>query len=203
MTANTTDKIIEAATELFSSRGYSCVSTKDIATRACVNEATLFRRFGNKRKVFSLCLNRMIDQATAVSYLEQVMSGNDFERDFRALAHAIDATFSRTYIRMLLSFGIELPGRDVGRWVSATLKPWYAPITRRLAREQASGRVRKGRVEVQVRSLVLALFGHAVARFTLTETYARLTKMRDSDVDHYLDIWLRGVDAHSHLVPRK
>ena len=203
MAENTINRIIDAATELFADRGYSCVSTKDIANRASVNEATLFRRFGNKRKIFSLCLNRMIDRATAVSYLENVMSGNDFERDFRALAHAIDATFSRTYIRMLLSFGIELPSRDVGHWVTATLKPWYAPITRRLAREQASGHVRKGRVEVQVRSLVLALFGHAVARFTLSETYARLTKMRDSDVDHYFDIWLSGVSEIRHSRRRK
>lgn len=203
MTANTSDKIIAAATELFAARGYTCVSTKDIAERADVNEATLFRRFGNKREIFSNCLNRQIEQATATDYLEHVMSGNDFEHDFRALAHAIDATFSRTYIRMLLSFGIELPGRDVGRWVTATLKPWYAPITRRIAREQASGRIRKGRVEVQVRSLVLALFGHAVARFTLTETYARLVKMRDGDVDHYFDIWLRGVSASNHSHSRK
>lgn len=45
----TSDRIIEAAIELISEKGYKAATTKVIAELAGVNEVTLFRHFGNKR----------------------------------------------------------------------------------------------------------------------------------------------------------
>lgn len=46
---STADRIIEAAIELVSIKGYTAATTKAIAEQAGVNEVTLFRHFGNKR----------------------------------------------------------------------------------------------------------------------------------------------------------
>jgi len=48
---DTETKILAAATELFSERGYAGTTTRAIANRAGVNEVTLFRRFENKAGV--------------------------------------------------------------------------------------------------------------------------------------------------------
>jgi len=47
--ADTTERILAAAAELFAERGYAGTATRAIAERASVNEVTLFRKFKNKR----------------------------------------------------------------------------------------------------------------------------------------------------------
>ncbi len=49
---STKDKIIEAAYNCFSQKGYIATSTKEIANRAGVSEVTLFRHFGTKEGIF-------------------------------------------------------------------------------------------------------------------------------------------------------
>jgi AcrR family transcriptional regulator len=48
----TTDKIIEAASKLFSRQGYHGTSTRQIAQLAGVGENTLFRQFEHKEEIF-------------------------------------------------------------------------------------------------------------------------------------------------------
>ncbi len=45
-------RILDAATQLFSRQGFHGTSTREIARLADVNEATLFRNFENKEKLF-------------------------------------------------------------------------------------------------------------------------------------------------------
>jgi len=45
------ERILRAAADLFGERGYRGTTTKGIAQRAGVNEATIFRKFGNKQGV--------------------------------------------------------------------------------------------------------------------------------------------------------
>jgi len=48
---NTSDRIIEAFLELFSTYGYKGTTTRSVAELAGVNETTIFRNFGNKKKI--------------------------------------------------------------------------------------------------------------------------------------------------------
>ncbi len=49
---STKEKIIEAAYDCFSKKGYVATSTKEIANKAGVSEITLFRHFGTKDGIF-------------------------------------------------------------------------------------------------------------------------------------------------------
>lgn len=51
--AATRQSLLDAATELFAERGYDRTTVRDIATRAGVNQALLFRYFGSKEAVFA------------------------------------------------------------------------------------------------------------------------------------------------------
>lgn len=59
-------KLLKAAHELFTERGYRATTTKEIAARAGVAEPTLFRHFGTKVDVFEASilapLKRYLDQ---------------------------------------------------------------------------------------------------------------------------------------------
>jgi AcrR family transcriptional regulator len=55
---NTDSKIMDAALALFEENGYDSTTTRAIATRARVNEVTIFRRFGSKERLFHAMLAR-------------------------------------------------------------------------------------------------------------------------------------------------
>jgi len=57
----TDSKILDAALALFVANGYGGTTTRAIATRAKVNEVTLFRRFGSKERLFHAVLARETD----------------------------------------------------------------------------------------------------------------------------------------------
>lgn len=54
----TADKILHAALELMAEKGYSLVTTKEIAQLAGVSEMTLFRHFGTKKALFEKVVSR-------------------------------------------------------------------------------------------------------------------------------------------------
>ena len=56
---DTKTKILDAALELFSEKGFKATTTKIIAEKAEVNEVTLFRYFGSKEKLFFAVVDRM------------------------------------------------------------------------------------------------------------------------------------------------
>jgi AcrR family transcriptional regulator len=51
--AATRQALLDAAIELFAERGYGRTTVRDIATRAGVNQALLFRYFGSKEALFA------------------------------------------------------------------------------------------------------------------------------------------------------
>lgn len=56
---DTADKILDAASELFATRGYAATTTRAIAELAGVNEVTLFRRFENKLGILNALGERL------------------------------------------------------------------------------------------------------------------------------------------------
>jgi AcrR family transcriptional regulator len=64
--ARNRERIIEAAFEVFAERGYEA-STADIAARAGVGEATLFRRFPTKDDLITAMVSMMLEEAAAVA----------------------------------------------------------------------------------------------------------------------------------------
>ncbi|GAB6099291.1 TetR/AcrR family transcriptional regulator [Halanaerocella petrolearia] len=56
----TSQTILKAALNLFSAKGYSSVTTKEIADKAEINEVTLFRHFNSKRNLFEAVFEHYI-----------------------------------------------------------------------------------------------------------------------------------------------
>ncbi|GAJ98456.1 TetR/AcrR family transcriptional regulator [Geomicrobium sp. JCM 19055] len=52
------DRLLLAAIDLISERGYNGVTTQEIASKAKVSEITLFRHFGNKQNLLETALDR-------------------------------------------------------------------------------------------------------------------------------------------------
>lgn len=52
------DKLLQAAIDLISRKGYNGVTTQEIASAAGLSEKTLFRKFGSKRNLLEMAFER-------------------------------------------------------------------------------------------------------------------------------------------------
>ncbi|MFC7392179.1 TetR/AcrR family transcriptional regulator [Scopulibacillus cellulosilyticus] len=80
----TKDKILFAAIELMSEKGYKAVTTKEIAKAAGVSEMTLFRCFGSKKNI----LDCAVDKFSFSMPIKKVFEENiiwDLEKDLSML----------------------------------------------------------------------------------------------------------------------
>lgn len=83
--SSTRDRLIQSALELFTAQGVGNTTTRSIAERAEVNEATLFRHFGNKHglllavledaAVFRTLGESLLSHASPTSTMSQVLKG--------------------------------------------------------------------------------------------------------------------------------
>jgi AcrR family transcriptional regulator len=81
-------KIIAAARELFERNGTRGTTTREVAEKAGVNEATLFRHFGSKRAL----LDAMREQACGIEEMRSMIAslpGLDFTADLRTIAYYV------------------------------------------------------------------------------------------------------------------
>lgn len=71
---NTKDKIVLAALDLFSERGYESVTMEEIANAVGIKAPSLYKHYKNKRDIW----NYMIVQQRALYYSKSVSNGLDF-----------------------------------------------------------------------------------------------------------------------------
>ncbi len=73
---DTESKILDAALELFSEKGFKATTTKIIAEKAEVNEVTIFRYYGSKEKLFFAVVDRVTIDRMDVLQMELEPSEN-------------------------------------------------------------------------------------------------------------------------------
>ncbi|MDP4125515.1 MAG: TetR/AcrR family transcriptional regulator [Bacillota bacterium] len=80
---NTEDKILNASIVLFSQKGYSAVTTKEIAKVAGVSEMTLFRHFESKHNLFEKAFEKFVFSPKFKALFEGLEG--DLERDLNKI----------------------------------------------------------------------------------------------------------------------
>ncbi|MDQ2872774.1 MAG: TetR/AcrR family transcriptional regulator [Candidatus Eremiobacteraeota bacterium] len=83
----TRQRILAATRELFSRKGRRGTTTREIAERAGVNEATLFRQFGNKDALIMACAQRFCGAVELQSLITELPGTLD--EDLCAIARAL------------------------------------------------------------------------------------------------------------------
>ncbi|MEA2666219.1 MAG: hypothetical protein QOI11_3163 [Candidatus Eremiobacteraeota bacterium] len=108
---DTRARILAAARELFERNGTRGTTTREVAERAGVNEATLFRHFGSKRAL----LDAMRERACGIEEFRAVLSGlsgGDLQADLRLLAyHVVDHMMGKRAM-MCVSLAEDAAGTD-------------------------------------------------------------------------------------------
>ncbi len=77
MIDKTSQKIMDAALELFAKEGYKATTTVSIAQKADFNELTVFRKFKTKQNLFDMVIQQNIEKFNSEYY--SLMVDEDFE----------------------------------------------------------------------------------------------------------------------------
>jgi AcrR family transcriptional regulator len=109
----TRTKILAAARELFERNGTRGTTTREVAEKAGVNEATLFRHFGSKRAL----LDAMREQACGIQQFRSVLAAlpaEEFAADLRTIAYYVTEHMFAKRAMMCVSLAEDAAGTDDG-----------------------------------------------------------------------------------------
>lgn len=172
-TKETAERIIEAAIQLVSEKGYNAATTKAIAELAEVNEVTIFRHFGNKRGILKAIIDKFSYNPVLQRALREITTG-DLETDL--------LTFSLKYFNYMMSIkdfimigfkeAMQFPEIDeeianVPLVVKNELIHYFEEMHRK-------GKIREVNYEAAAMSLIAINFGHFVSRARLGTNVSNL-----------------------------
>jgi AcrR family transcriptional regulator len=116
-------QIVEVASELFSQKGFNGVTTKEIADRAGVSPAIIFRHFSSKEAIYSAILDHKLRQAAERigARLQDAAGRKDDRAFFGALAFDLLELYSKDPSLIRLHLFSALEGHDLSRMFYKTM----------------------------------------------------------------------------------
>jgi len=197
-------RIVEAAAQLFSRRGYKGTTTREIAHLAGVNEATVFRCFSRKAELF---------WAAAESRLVRLKLGRELQNGLAMdlepevvlpmLVQFLVENISEDseLVRLLYVAGFELPGAD--RMFREHLGPIFDSVNAYFARCAARGSIRA----LEPAFATLGLAGAVSAHRNLRELFAGHGKGKTAETQTlapaYAQFWLNALRQQTPVSPDK
>jgi TetR/AcrR family transcriptional regulator len=184
-------QLIEAAMDLFSSKGFAGTTTKEIALAAGVSEAIIFRHFATKRDLYTAIIEHNIHSTgakQAMAGIEASMKRRDDEGLFRLIAkemiegHRKDARFEKLMLHASLE-GHELATiyrREFGLPIFASLRAY-------LDRRQRSGALR----HIDSGAMIVAIAG--MANYYALNAENGLNMKDDQIVEAFTRIMMNGI----------
>jgi len=131
--------VLRAARELFESRGYAAVSTRDIAAHAGVTQALVFRHFGTKADLFVDAVylpfsDFVAEYVTRWGDRDDATTAADDTRRFVSGLYAILLANRRLLVTLTSEFGPDSPdaSRPRGALLQNLLERLEAEVVRRI-----------------------------------------------------------------------
>ncbi|HSB66793.1 MAG TPA: TetR/AcrR family transcriptional regulator [Anaerolineales bacterium] len=187
-------RIIKAATQLFSEVGYSLATTRLIADAAGVNEVTLFRHFGNKKALLMACIED-INSSGFTATFEAGLSG-DYSADILQMAQRqiIDMRANVEVLRMLLCDARSIP--ELRQVLLAGGRSNLERLSNYFQRQVDAGVVRQ---ELSAQALAIAfdsLFSSSVLFEYVFQDSIAPRQSIDELVKPLADLFARGTARH-------
>jgi AcrR family transcriptional regulator len=182
----TRSRIFAATRQLLAKKGRRGTTTREIAELAGVNEATLFRHFGNKDALIEACIIHYCP-ANVLEELVPSLSG-DVADDLRKVALLMVDEMERLRDLILATIAEE------EQWAAAGDAAWRAPsmildvLKQFMARRVESGEL-EGDPTLLARFFMGTLFSYVVGRKRLPYPVGSV----DEIIDFNINVFLNGV----------
>ncbi|HEY8559767.1 MAG TPA: TetR/AcrR family transcriptional regulator [Pyrinomonadaceae bacterium] len=163
---NSRGQIIEAAARLFSEKGFSGATTKEIARAVGMSEANIFRYFANKDALYAAVFEEKgkgLNTGATLEKLRRLVAAGDDGAVFRELMRAVLKHYrrNRDLIRIIMSGTLE--GSEIARnFAAAQLLPVREFLTQYIEERRRAGVFRQCNVKATVRALLAMPSQHAM-----------------------------------------
>lgn len=191
-------QIIAVATTLFARQGFEGTTTREIATKAGVSEAIIFRHFPTKENLYWAIIHQKCQLGgKREKLLEALQSGHEDRAIFATIAEQIlrrntnDSTLSR-----LLLFSALENHRLSRRFFRTYVAENYEALARHIRRRTREGKFRRVDPLLAARGFL----GMVIYHFLIQELFGgkRYQKFDMKRVSRAMaDIWLQGVNRAS------
>jgi AcrR family transcriptional regulator len=105
--------IIESAAQLFSRRGFSGTTTREIARAVGISEATVFKHFATKEDLYTAIIEAKAQTQEILETVSPVAEGKDDAAFLRTLAHEMITRTTKDSTLMRLLFFSALEGHTL------------------------------------------------------------------------------------------
>ncbi|HEX8637784.1 MAG TPA: TetR/AcrR family transcriptional regulator [Pyrinomonadaceae bacterium] len=190
-------QILHVAMRLFSEKGFSGTTTKEIAQRAGVSEAMVFRHFANKDELYSAILDHKACKRNYQSPFDEVadkMAANDdfgvfYTMASNALAHHEEDC---DFLRLMMHSALE--NHDLARiFFESFITEVYIRLGDYIRRRQADGEFREIEPKVAVRAFI-GMFVHHSLNNILWDKEQKLLKISNEEAAReFATILLQGI----------
>jgi AcrR family transcriptional regulator len=177
-------RIIAAAKAIYERNGTRGTTTREVAERAGVNEATLFRHFGNKHAL----LIAMRQEACPLALFDSILAklGGDLRDDLRTIAVSLVERMHEQRAMMCISLAEDATHTDPD-------PEWRGPMEIRQRLEAFfSEQIRLGRIRGEAQRIAVFFMGMC-ASYVLARKLWDSYVIRVDDLDCMVDIFLNGV----------
>lgn len=179
-------RIFAAARQLIAKKGRRGTTTREIAELAGVNEATLFRHFGNKDALIEACVLHYCPALDLQAFLPNL--GGNVEEDLRAIAHFMTERMEALRDLILATFVEE------DQWSAAGDAAWRAPaMIKQVITDYMAARVQRGELEgdpvLMARLFMGTIFAYVVGRKRMHYPDYTLEQI----IDFNINVFLNGV----------
>ncbi len=192
-------QILQVAIDLFSQRGFSGTTTKEIARAASVSEAIIFRHFANKDELYSAILDHKACSRTFQSHFEEVIEKVKAKDDYGVFyTMALNALDNHSedcgFLRLMLHSALE--DHDLARmFFESFITDVYKFLGDYIRQRQADGAFRAIEPHVVVRAFV-GMFVHHSLNNLLWDKEQKLLKISNEEAaKNFTEILLRGIAA--------
>ena len=187
-------QILDVASTLFARKGFQGTTTREIAERARVNEAILFRHYPSKDGLYWAVIQDRCTRSRRMENLEATLDLKASDDEiFRVIAEDIlhRSKEDKDRTRLLLFSGLE-NHRLAHRFFKTYVAEYYGILARHIARRIEEGAFRRVDPLLAARSFMGMIFYH-----NLVQEIFGGGLYQDFEPDavsaELADIWLRGV----------
>lgn len=179
-------QILEAACAVFLEQGFSA-TTSDVAARAGISSASIFKHFSTKEDLFFAAMAGTVRDRIWTAELEAEIGRGDTRADLLKIALQIAAYCNALLPQMMLAWSVRQPGERVK---PPGIEPDFAALTAYLGREMALGRIVRGDPTIPALTLL-----HTVVGFTMSQTLESTSIRLDATdfLEDFIDLLWRGL----------
>ncbi len=188
----TKEKILDAALELFSEKGFKATTTMIIAEKAEVNEVTLFRYFGSKEKLFFAVVDKEAEVRLDILQIELDPSENMVDELTMIGTFMAESMVKRASFFRLMVLEIDRYP-EIWEHVGAVPLAAIAKLSQYFELAKEKGLVRKDiNTETMAVSFFSFIFRILVANAFLGDDLF-IREKRDESMKNFAELFVNGV----------